>query len=159
MDAHSGSKPKSPEFYFYRRNLPHYRVTGATYFVTWRLRSGVIELDEAERTIIAGAIRHYVHTRYELDGFVVMNDHVHVMVRPLESQRLEEILRLLKAYTGRSIGKLRQVSGGIWQEESHDRIIRNEMEWQEKLNYIHDNPFRRWPELEAYPWMWVEGMK
>src|SRR5438067_1612913 len=65
-----------------RRRLPHLRAFGATYFVTWRLAHGQPDLTHAERAIVAAAIRHFDGTRYALAAFVVMNDHVHVVVHP-----------------------------------------------------------------------------
>ena len=40
----------------YRRQLPHWRNDGATYFITWRLARGQDELDSRERDLVASAI-------------------------------------------------------------------------------------------------------
>ena len=57
---------KQRPFRLYRRNLPHLRMEGATYFVTWRLRREQPELAPAERSAIAAALRHYDGDRYRL---------------------------------------------------------------------------------------------
>ena len=41
----------------------------------------------------------------------------------------------------------------MWQDESFDRIIRDEKEYSEKLKYIQNNPYKRWPELSEYDWL------
>ncbi len=43
----------------------------------------------------------------------------------------------------------------IWQDESFDRIIRDERELVEKLEYIKSNPQKRWAEIRDYRWVWV----
>ena len=45
--------------------------------------------------------------------------------------------------------------GAIWQKESFDRIVRSEEEYLKKGNYILNNSFGRWPELEDYIWVGV----
>jgi hypothetical protein len=44
----------------------------------------------------------------------------------------------------------------IWQEEYFDRIVRDEKEFLDKVQYILNNPLKRWPEMEGYPWVWVK---
>jgi hypothetical protein len=34
-----------------------------------------------------------------------------------------------------------------------DRIVRNEVELEQKFNYILGNPWRRWPSLDRYSWV------
>ena len=66
--------------HFYRRRLPHYRERDANYFVTWRLAPGK-ELSSPERDLIAAELHHNSQQRYELYAYVVMNDHVHVLLQ------------------------------------------------------------------------------
>jgi len=35
-----------------------------------------------------------------------------------------------------------------------DRIVRDEDELEQKFNYILGNPWRRWPSLDGYAWVW-----
>ena len=41
----------------------------------------------------------------------------------------------------------------VWQDESFDRIVRDQAELNEKGRYILGNPFKRWPELNTYEWI------
>ena len=43
----------------------------------------------------------------------------------------------------------------LWLDEYFDRVLSGEMELTEKLECIHDNPRRRWPELDTYSWVWL----
>ena len=77
---------------FYRRKLPHWRQENAAYFVTWRLAQGQPELDSTERDPVMEAIRKFDGRRYELAAYVIMDDHVHVLLAPLPAHELKAIL-------------------------------------------------------------------
>lgn len=142
---------------FYRHRLPHVRADGAVYFVTWRVRTERAGLSEDERDCTAAAIRHFDHIRYILHAYVVMNDHVHVMVEPLPDLPLEDILQSWKSFTANRLQKKHGRQGSVWQEEYFDRVIRDEAEYEQKRDYILDNPFRRWPDIGSYRWCWAMG--
>jgi REP element-mobilizing transposase RayT len=101
----------------------------------------------------AYAIKHFVGLRYNLAAYVVMDDHVHVLVAPSEKLSLQEIIHSWKSFTTNQLQKNFRRIGAIWQREYFDRIVRNERELMEKVNYILTNPARRWPELLDYEWV------
>ncbi len=148
-----GSPDSSPELVSYRRNLPHWRLQGSIYFVTWRLRRGQPELLPEERQAVLRAIRHFDGQRSELFAWVVMNDHVHVLVKPLGGVSLASILHSWKGYTGWQIQRRRGRREALWQDAYFDRIVRDEQELVEKAEYILANPYQRWPEEKEYPWV------
>jgi REP element-mobilizing transposase RayT len=137
---------------YYRRRLPHWRVDGAIYFVTWRVAKGGGDLNPAERAIVAEALR-FAGRRHRLWAFVVMNDHVHVLVQPRDVG-LEALVRSWKGFTG---SRLRQHGrlAPVWQREYFDRIVRNQAELDQKLRYIAENPSRRFRTDAPYPWLWI----
>jgi len=100
------------------------------------------------------AIRHFDGSRYELHAYVVMNNHVHVIVHPWPERELEWIISSWKSYSARQIQRSRGLRGPVWQREYFDRIVRDQEEFREKLRYIQSNPFKRWPGLESYLWVW-----
>jgi REP element-mobilizing transposase RayT len=139
--------------YMFRRNLPHWRMDGCLYFVTWRLRSDREELSPCERDIVVATLRHCEGERYDLPSFVVMNDHVHVLTRPWEGQRLEAIVQAWKGVSAKRILRSRADTGRLWQPEYFDRLVRHEQEFLQKAAYIQANPGKRWPDLQDYPWV------
>ena len=147
----------TPSFRTYRRCLPHWRLEGACYFVTWRLRQAQPDLEPAERELVLGALRFHHGTKYTLYAAVVMNDHVHALLTPLGSRRLERVVRAWKSFTSRKLARGPESSEKTWLPEHFDCIIRDEAELTEKMRYIQDNPRKRWPELDEYPWIWVAG--
>lgn len=145
-----------------RRNLPHWRLSSSTYFVTFRLRGGVISEDE--RKIVLSAIRHFHQIRYWVTTSVVMPNHVHLMLRPVAAESgdkfsLSKILQGIKGFSAREINKFRAAKGNLWQEESFDRIVRDSNEYLEKWNYIRNNPVKcgLCQSPEEYPFLWEPG--
>ena len=102
------------------------------------------------------ALRHFDGRRYEIYACVVMDDHVHVMIKPLKDDRLQQLIHSWKSFTAHKFRQddVRKVP--IWQEEYFDRIVRDEKEFLDKAQYILNNPLKIWPEMEEYPWVWVK---
>ncbi len=145
---------------FYHRHLPHWRVEeDVPYFVTWRLRQGQPPLEDHERDIVAGALRHFDHRRYELLAWVVMHDHVHVLLVLAHDEVLWRVLHSWKSFTGHRLRSLGDRPIPVWQDESFDRIVRDDRELIEKVRYIETNPRKRWPELGEYRWVWHRWME
>ena len=122
------------------RNLPHGRMDGATYFVTFRLIRG--EMDERERGIVLGHIKAGRGMFYSLLGAVVMPDHAHLVLTPNPDVNLSRITKGIKGVTARLVNVMRKATGPFWQDESWDRIIRDQDELSEKLTCIVNNPVR-----------------
>jgi len=137
---------------FYRRRLPHIRVDGAIYFVTWRVQLGQSDLSAAERDSIAEAIRHFADSRYRLHAYVIMNDHVHVLVRPSTGCALAQIVQSWKSFTANQLQRQHGRRGAVWQGEYFDRVVRDDDEYEQKRDYILNNPSKRWPEIDSYRW-------
>jgi len=96
--------------------------------------------DSGAATIVANALQFFDGQRYHLDAFVVMPNHVHVLVQPLTGFHLNEIVHSWKSYTARQINKALGRSGTVWMQESFDRIVRD---WDALVRcraYIARNP-------------------
>ena len=149
--------------YDYRRRLPHYQKFDRVLFVTFRKLMRPEFPPEARDFVL----RHCLHDhgkRIELHAAVVMPDHVHLLLTPLRDMSgwpypLQEILKLIKGTSARSVNKLLGCSGPVWQDESLDHVLRSKESFEEKLDYIRQNPVRRGlaESPEDYPWLWVNG--
>jgi REP element-mobilizing transposase RayT len=144
------------DFHIYHRDLPHWRQDGAVYFVTWRLHLKQAALSNQERDLVLDAIRHFDGERYAILIAVVMDDHVHVLVYPREGIALESLCHTWKSFTANQLQRKFQRQGAVWQKESFDRIPRQEREIREKATYILNNPFKRWPEIKEYKWLYPQ---
>jgi putative transposase len=128
-------------FYSYRRKLPHWRQEGSVYFVTFRLFQGC--LTEAEMVIVKEHVRSGDEKYYMLYGGVIMPDHAHALLQPKDGVELSRIMKGIKGVSARLLNKHRGTLGQIWQDESWDRIVRNDEEFQEKLQYMFLNPIKK----------------
>jgi REP element-mobilizing transposase RayT len=100
--------------------------------------------DPPVRDIVADNLHHFDGARYDLGCFVEMPNHVHAVVRPLNPTdcALEKILQTAKGYTALKINRLLSGPGNRWQEESFDRIIRDEEHLYRVIQYVGRNPAR-----------------
>jgi REP element-mobilizing transposase RayT len=131
-----------------RRHLPHWTIEGATYFVTFRTRSGKLSVDEQKITL--EQLRQGHGKYYDLIAAVVMPDHVHVLLTPNDGHVLSRIMKGIKGVSARQVNRLRRSAGQVWQHESYDRIVRDERELHEKINYMLNNSVKQG--LTDDPW-------
>jgi putative transposase len=151
----------------YRRNLPHFQPDGAALFITCRLhgtmplRSGLdgrafVEADrELERTQlgpawlkqpeIAACVTETildgdrVRAFYDLIAFVVMPNHVHLLIDP--KVPAPKITQYVKGVSARRANELLQRTGqAFWQNESYDHWVRTRQEREKVIRYIEMNP-------------------
>jgi REP element-mobilizing transposase RayT len=123
-----------------RRHLPHWTLPGSTYYVTFHLAAG--ELSVEERHTVLEHVKSGHGRFYDLAAAVVMPDHVHAIFKPLESFTPSQILKGIKGVTARLLNERRNRRGQLWQGESWDRVLRDPAEFDEKLQYMYDNPTR-----------------
>lgn len=122
------------------RRLPHWHLEGSVYFITFRLAQG--DLTSTERAIVLQHIRSGHERFYVLYSAVVMPDHVHVIIKPNSGVDLSRIMKGMKGVSARLLNEARGTKGTIWQDESYDRIIRDDKEFIEKLEYLLMNPVK-----------------
>jgi len=92
------------------------------------------------RRLVTDALGHFVDARYVLRDWVVMPNHVHVIVTPIADYTISEVLHSWKSYTAVKIHRLLGRSGVLWQKESFDHIVRSPEQLERIERYIHDNP-------------------
>ncbi len=90
--------------------------------------------------------------RFEVVAWVVMPDHFHMVIDPLDAN-LSNIMKRLKlafAYNYRTEqGRYR---GKVWQPRFWDHIIRDQEDLNRHIDYIHYNPVKHG--LTADPFKW-----
>jgi putative transposase len=148
--------------YEYRRMLPHYQKAGRILFITFCKWNRIAFTPEGKDAILYHCL-HDKNKRCELHAAVVMPDHVHLLLTPLRDEKgwpysLPTILKLLKGTLARSVNKLQGSNGPVWQEESFDHVLRSQESFEQKLEYLRQNPVRRGlaKKPEDYRWLWIE---
>ena len=84
-------------------------------------------------------------------GYVVMPEHVHLLLSELRQGTLAGALKSLKQ--GGSRRRIDEAEH-FWQKRYYDFNVRNEREFVEKLRYIHRNPVKRGRCVRAADWEW-----
>ena len=94
--------------------------------------------------IVEQKLQHFAGVQYELGAYVIMPNHVHLLVRPYSDELypLENLEQGWKSYSAREINAKLQTRGQLWQPESYDRIVRDVEHLSRCLQYIGDNPRR-----------------
>ena len=105
--------------------------------------------------LVASAIQFHGEQRFNLHAWVVMPNHVHVVLRPLTNRTLSEILKGWKGFTAREANRLLKCTGTtFWQVESYDHLVRNDEDLQRCCIYTTMNPVnaRLCKRPEDWPW-------
>ena len=98
----------------------------------------------------------FLRTRlgHRVHAYVLMPDHMHLVVTPRDGGNVSQVMHSLKLYTSRQIGALLGSKGGIWQARFYERILRTPKDVEGALAYVHNNPVnaRLAESPEDYKW-------
>jgi putative transposase len=96
--------------------------------------------------IAAMFLRELEHCREKLGflllSFVVMPDHVHLIVVPGPTADLPRIMQHVKGRFARVLNLARGDSGAIWQSRFYESAVRTEVQLKRWVRYIEENPVR-----------------
>ena len=106
-------------------------------------------------TLVRGALCHFNGDRYRLHGWVIMPNHVHVLVTPLGDHSLSGVVHSWKSYTAKQANKLLGRSGPFWHADYFDRFMRDEGHFVTTLEYIHGNPVKAGLCRDPSAWEWT----
>lgn len=92
--------------------------------------------------IVQDALIFWNNEKYKLSAWVIMPNHVHLLLRPKEGFTLSEIMHSIKSFTANKAIKTLKRKGEFWQHESFDRFIRNYEHFERVVAYIENNPVK-----------------
>src|SRR6059036_2857057 len=133
--------------------LTRFHQSGQSHFVTFCCyhRRRLLTTDESRRIFESALERVRRSYRLYLYGYVVMPEHVHLLLSEPQRDTLADALKSLKQ------GVSRRLIGDVehfWQKRYYDFNIRNHAQFVEKLRYIHRNPVKRGLCERAEDWEW-----
>jgi REP element-mobilizing transposase RayT len=122
-------------------------------------RKALLGAEKAARLFIRTLREVKQETDYHLFAFVVMPDHVHLVLRPPASHSLGQVIQLIKGRFSRHYNEMTGRSGRLWQSRYHERALRSEGELLSAIEYVHGNPVAAGLASEAstYPWSSAGG--
>ena len=77
---------------------------------------------------------------YKLHAFVLMPDHLHLLLTPGETTTVERAMQMIKGGSAHRIGLERPNKFPIWDNGFHDRWMRDAEEYRGSKRYIDRNP-------------------
>ena len=154
------------------RFLPHYNANGKYQFINYRLADSLPQellknentsyhlienyldngygscllKDSKNANLVIDTWKHFHGERYELIAFVVMPNHVHLLIKILNDWPLDKILYSWKSYTAKEIIKNEKQKDPrcnlkrVWSREYYDRFIRDGNHYINCIEYILRNP-------------------
>ena len=136
--------------------LQHRTMPGCTYFITTKsFQSTPIFQVHTTADIIINTLLHYRDAgAYQLHSFVLMPNHLHLLLTPDSTTSLERAMQLIKGASSHEIHKQSGTRMQIWQAGFHEATIRSIGDYHSREHYIQQNPVRA--QLVEHPsdWKW-----
>ena len=131
-------------FQIWRGRLPHWRADDVTYYVTFRHRR---ELDDVERNAVLRRLINAQGRKFDFVILCVLPDKTEMMFTVMDSPRgekyeLSDVIEKAKTKAGKEIIKK---SGERWPPfyfESYDRIVRDDDEYETTFLSILESPVK-----------------
>jgi putative transposase len=154
------------------RKLKRYHGRGDLHFVTFSCYERRALLGTVRARDLFLKILEQVRRRCAASvlGYVVMPEHVHLLLSEPRKGTLAKLLQVLKQRVSRAMRRrrTRRASGqlslafpascaelrGFWQRRYYDFNVYSAQKMREKLDYIHTNPVKRKLVMHPKDWPW-----
>jgi putative transposase len=158
--------------------MERYRIQpeAAVYYVTYSVVEWLpVFVTEATFRIATESLAFCHHEKHlRINAYVIMPTHLHMIVfdAHFDNERLMRALADFRKFTGRRLSDyccshfpicfgdvLREQATAdrerrFWQPSRHPMAIEREAFWQQKLDYLHDNPRRKGLVRSPADWRW-----
>ncbi len=104
---------------------------------------------------MARMLEYWDKGNYFLHDFVLMPNHLHVILMPASATSLEKEVQLIKGGSSFEIHKVRGDKKEIWQAEFHESRVIGWTDYQKKRDYVCFNPVAA--KLVERPDLWLYG--
>jgi len=139
--------------------LKHYQQTRQLHFITFSChnRAPLLKTPSARDVFVKTLERTRIWYGFYVVGYVVMPEHVHVLISEPERSTLAVALQMLKQVVSREVSTKLDVPAKrapFWQPRYYDFNVWSEHKRAEKLNYSHNNPVKRGLVTRPEEWAW-----
>jgi REP-associated tyrosine transposase len=136
--------------------IPHRgTTTESTYFVTANVlhKRSLFQVEKIARLFIEVLLHYRAEKRYLLHEFVVMPDHLHLILTPT-GVTLERAMQCIKGGFSFQLNRNLKTKRDPWQPSFFDRRIRDSLEYARFKEYIWQTPVKRFLARtpEEYPY-------
>jgi putative transposase len=141
-----------------------YRIVGSVYYITSMTYNRLRIFTQPSFIILLFDSLNYYRYQYscKIIGYVVMPDHIHLLIWPREEKAVTDFMRDFKRFTSGRITRQAKVEGRVewanmfesagaeteraefkvWQDSFWEQSIYTEKFLKQKLDYIHLNPVK-----------------
>jgi putative transposase len=122
-----------------------FEAASRTYFVSATAAGGrfLLQSDRMAQLFLDTLCGYRDQGKFALHAFVVMPNHVHLLLTPAEDLALERVIQLIKGGFSHAAGELLGRGAEIWQRGYVEHCVRDEDDFERHRAYIHNNPLRR----------------
>ena len=122
--------------------LTHRTKPGWTYFITTKAAQSisVFQVKEVADIVITKMLEYRSKGHYLLHDFVLMPNHLHVILTSADTVSLEKCMQLIKGGSSHEIHKIRGNKMQIWQSGFHESRVIDSTDYNRKTDYICFNP-------------------
>jgi len=134
--------------------LKRFQDCGHVHFLTFSCyhRQPKFSSPKACATFLSALERVRQHHQLRVYGYVIMPEHVHLLVNEPENGTLAQAMQSLKQGVARRLAL--RANDPFWQARYYDFNVWSERKFVEKLRYIHRNPVHRGLVTRPEDWLW-----
>ena len=115
-------------------------------------RGGCLLREASNAEIVRAVLHNADGEQYRLLAWVVMPNHVHVVVEQISGHRLPDVVQSWKSVSAHAINKRRGARGPIWAPDYFDRYVRDADHYRNAVHYIESNPVKARLVAKASDW-------
>ena len=103
-------------------------------------------------TLMEGLIRVQDRVRFEMSAWVILPDHLHMIVDPMDNDLSGIVRRLKLSFANQYYLQQGMNHGTVWQPRFWDHIIRDQEDMNRHIDYIHHNPVKHGLVRDPFKW-------
>jgi REP element-mobilizing transposase RayT len=123
---------------------PRKLVPGASYHVTAgaNRREFILNSPEMKRLFLKILKRAKNKYAFHIANFCIMGNHIHLMIKPFGKEKLSRIMQWVLATFAINFNKRFGITGHVWYDRFHSKVIESFRQYLKTFRYISDNPVR-----------------
>jgi putative transposase len=95
-------------------------------------------------TFFLNTLRYYKpQLKFKLLGYVVMEDHIHLLMRTPPEMNVSPIIQKIKGAFGRKWKMMSHWKGPVWQKGFFNSTVYDDVSLKKQLDHIHNHPVER----------------
>ena len=114
-----------------------------TFFITSRAQFPVFQTERSPELFLDVLQSYRQQEKFSLHAFVIMPDHIHVILTLSEGVTIERSVQYLKGSFSFRAKREIGIEHRIWQPKYYDRRVRDQEECAAVLRYLEQNPVKR----------------